>query len=59
LREPRKLLLEPDWPRMRQLIAEKLRKTEDQVQLMLEKGDSLDRVELVMASEEIVAKVHR
>jgi acyl carrier protein len=44
---------------MRQLIAEKLRKTEDQVQLMLEKGDSLDRVELVMASEEIVAKVHR
>jgi hypothetical protein len=58
LREPRKLLLEPDWPRMRQLIAEKLRKTEDQVQLMLEKGDSLDRVELVMASE-VVAKVHR
>jgi acyl carrier protein len=44
---------------MRQLIARKLEKTEDQVQLMLEKGDSLERVELVMTVEEVLAQIHR
>ena len=54
MRQPRKLLLEPDWPRMRQLIAKRLNISEDEVQAMQDKGDSLAKVELVMAIEEIL-----
>lgn len=43
--------LVPDWPRIRKLVAEKLRKSEADVQAMAD-GDSLDRVELTMAIEE-------
>lgn len=56
MKRPRRLLLEPDRPRMRQLVARKLGKTEDQVQATVERGDSLDRVELVVGSEEVVEK---
>jgi acyl carrier protein len=59
MKQPRKLLLEPDWPRMRQSIARKLGKTEDQIQAMFEKGDSLDQVELVMTIEEVLEELHR
>ena len=48
------LQLEPDWPRIRQLAAKKLRCTEEQVQEMKDRGDSLEQVELVMAIEEIL-----
>lgn len=56
MKRPRRLLLEPDRPRMRQLVARKLGKTEDQVQATVERGDSLDQVELVVGSEEVVDK---
>jgi acyl carrier protein len=52
--EHRDLKLVPDWPRIRQLVAKKLGKSEDEVESMKESGDSLDRVELVMAIEEVL-----
>jgi acyl carrier protein len=55
----RKLLLEPDWPRMRDLIARKLGKTEGEIQSMSQSGDSLDQVELAMAIEEVLEEIHR
>ena len=48
------LRLIPDWPRIRQLVAIHLRKTETQVQAMAHKGDSLEQVELAMAVEEVL-----
>jgi acyl carrier protein len=57
--QPRKLLLEPDWPRIRQLVAKELGKSKDQVQAMVERGDSLDRVDLVIAIEEVLDRIHR
>ena len=53
MQQHRDLKLIPDWPRIRQLVAQRLRKSEDGVQAMKE-GDSLDRVELVMAIEEVL-----
>jgi acyl carrier protein len=50
--ERRDLKLIPDWPRVRQLVAKHLDKSEDEVQAMAESKDSLDRVELVVAVEE-------
>lgn len=47
----RELKLIPDWPRVRTLVAEHLGKSEDEVEAMKD-GDSLNRVELVMAIEE-------
>jgi acyl carrier protein len=47
-----KLIL--DWPRTRQLVAKHLGKREDEMQAMLDNGDSLGRVELVMAIEEVL-----
>ncbi len=46
--------LVPDWSRIRQLVAKKLGKTEEEVQSMAESGDSLDQVELTMVIEEIL-----
>ena len=54
MRPPQKLLLQPDWPRMRQFIAKNLNISEEEVQTMQDKGDSLAKVELVMAIEEIL-----
>jgi acyl carrier protein len=54
MNEHRDLRLIPDWPRIRQLVAKRLGKSEDEVQAMKESGDSLDRVELVMAVEEVL-----
>ena len=54
MRQPKKLLLEPDWPRMRQLIAKKLNITEDEVQAKQDRGDSLDKVDLSIAVEEVL-----
>jgi hypothetical protein len=48
------LRLEPDWPRIRQLAAKKLRCTEEQVQAMKDRGNSLDQVELLVTIEEIL-----
>ena len=50
----RDLKLIPDWPRTRQLVAKHLGKREDEMQAMLDNGDSLGRVELVMAIEEVL-----
>jgi hypothetical protein len=54
-----RLLLEPDWPRMRQLLARKMRKSEDEVQAMADRGDSLDKVDLTIAYEEVLEDPHR
>jgi len=54
LRDPRDLKLIPDWPRIRQLVAKNLGKTEEQVQAMRDCGDSLEQVELVVAIEEVL-----
>ena len=43
---------------MRQLVAEKLGKSEDDVQAMRGR-DSLEQVELVMAFEEVFEELHR
>jgi acyl carrier protein len=51
--ENRDLRLISDWPRVRQLVARHLDKTEDEVQAMKESGDSLEQVELFMAIEEV------
>jgi hypothetical protein len=48
------LRLIPDWPRIRQLIARRLGKTEAEVQSIVDDGDSLDKVELVMVMEEVL-----
>jgi acyl carrier protein len=57
--EHRDLRLIPDWPRVRQLVARHLDKTEDEVQAMKESGDSLEQVELVMAIEEVFEGLQR
>jgi hypothetical protein len=57
--EHKDLKLIPDWPRVRQLVARHLDKTEDEVQAMKGSGDSLDQVELVMAVEEVLESLHR
>jgi acyl carrier protein len=57
--EHRDLRLIPDWPRVRQLVAGHLDKTEDEVQAMKESGDSLEQVELVMAIEEVFESLQR
>lgn len=59
LQEPRDLKLIPDWPRIRQLVAKDLGKTEEEVQAMKDHGDSLEQVELVMAAEEMLDTQHR
>ena len=59
MKEPRRLLLEPDWPRIRQLTAKRLRTTEGEVDRMKERGDSLDKVELAMVIEEVLEEIHR
>lgn len=58
MREPKRLLLEPDWRRMRQLLAKKMGKTEDEVQTMRDRADSLDKVDLVIAYEEVLKDLH-
>ena len=42
----------PDWPHIRKLVAQRLGKSEDEIQGMAERADSLNLVELVMAIEE-------
>jgi hypothetical protein len=55
----REIRLIPDWPRVRQLVAKRLEKSEDEVQAMMESKDSLDQVELTMAIEEVLESLHR
>ena len=52
--EFKELRLIPDWPRIRQLLAKRLGKSEDEIQAMTESHDSLDQVELTMAIEELL-----
>ena len=42
----------PDWSHIRKLVAQRLGKSEDEVQDMAERADSLNLVELLMAIEE-------
>ena len=55
----REIRLIPDWPRVRQLVAKRLEKSEDEVQAMMESKDSLDQVELTMAIEEVLESKKR
>jgi hypothetical protein len=57
--ERRDLKLIPDWPRVRQLVAKHLDKSEDEVQTMKESSDSLDQVELATAIEEVLDSLHK
>ena len=58
--EFRDLNLIPDWPHIRKLVAQRLGKSEDEIQDMAERADSLNLVELVMAIEEgLVRDSHR
>ncbi len=57
--EHRDLRLIPDWPRIRQLVALHLGKSEDEIQAMKESKDSLDLVELTMAVEEFLESKNR
>jgi acyl carrier protein len=57
--EHRELRLIPDWPRVRQILAKRLGKTENEVQAMADSRDSLDRVELTMAVEEVLESLHK
>ncbi|HEY6126617.1 MAG TPA: hypothetical protein VIW23_00395 [Candidatus Acidoferrum sp.] len=57
--EFRDLRLIPDWPRIRKLVAQRLGRTEDEVQAMKDSGDSLERVELVMTVEEVLDSLRR
>lgn len=59
MREYKDLRLIPDWPRIRQLVANHLGKTGHDVQLMRDAGNSLDQVELEMAIEEVLDRLHR
>ena len=54
--EHRDLRLIPDWPRLRQLVAKHLGTTEEKVQAMRERRDSLDQIELTVAIEEVLEK---
>ena len=55
----REIKLIPDWPRLRQLVAKHLNKSEDEVQAMADSKDSLDQVELTMAIEEVLESKNR
>jgi acyl carrier protein len=57
--EHRELRLIPDWPRIRQLVARHLGKSEDENQAMKESKDSLAHVELTMAIEEVLESENR
>ena len=59
MNEHRDLRLIPDWPRIRQLVALHLNKSEDEIQAMKESKDSLDLVELTMAIEEVLESKNR
>jgi hypothetical protein len=50
------LVLIPDWPRLRQIVAKHSDTTEEKVQAMRECGDSLDQIELTVAIEEVLEK---
>jgi hypothetical protein len=47
------LNVDPRWLRVRRLVAEKLGRTENEVQAIVDKGDSLEKVELAMTLEEL------
>ena len=49
----------PDWPRIRQLFAERMGMSEAAIQAMAASKDSLDHVELRMGIEEVFQSLHR
>jgi hypothetical protein len=59
MRQPRRLLLVPDWPRVRRLVAEQLGVTEEQVDRMRDGDDSLERASVVTAVEEVLEELRR
>jgi hypothetical protein len=44
----------PDWPRVKQLVAKRMGKSESVVQAMLDSGDSLEKLEFAMTVEEVL-----
>ena len=52
-------MLEPDWPPIRQLVASRLGTTEEKVEAMRDRGDSLEKAELVIAVEEVLEELRR
>jgi hypothetical protein len=50
--EFRDLNIIPNWPHIRKLVVQRLGRSEDEIQGMTERADSLNLVELVMAIEE-------
>jgi hypothetical protein len=54
----RELKLVPDWPRIKQLAARRMNCSENEVQGIVDSGDSLNRVELVMIVEEVLENLH-
>ena len=59
MREHAPLQLEPDWPRIRQLVAKKFGLSEKEVDRMKDRGDSLEKVELAMMVEEVLNEIQR
>jgi len=57
--EHRGLKLIPDWPRLRELVARHLETSEENVEVMRERGDSLDLVQLTMAVEEALERLDK
>lgn len=50
----RELRLIPDWPRVRKLVAKRMKLSEEDVQRMQDSGNSLERVELLVSVEEVL-----
>jgi hypothetical protein len=53
------LKLVPDWFRIRALVARKMQISEDEVEKISDSGDSLARVELAMAIEEVLEDIEQ
>ena len=57
--KPKELRLVPDWPRIRQLLAERMGVSEEAIQVMAESNDSFDQVGVVVAIEEVLDTLHK
>jgi hypothetical protein len=53
------LIPDSDWPHIRPLVARKMQSSEDEVQKMSDGGDSLAKVELARAIEEVLEEIQQ
>jgi hypothetical protein len=53
------LIPDSDWPHIRALVARKMEISEDEVQKISDGGDSLAKVELAMAVEEVLEDIEQ